>query len=871
MGFSSGRTSTNMIIDRASGEKLDAILTKKTDKLYVDAELDWTSTARSGVNLIGEVVSKTPPTDYSWVLDISPFGIQERVLKKKIDTGNSVTGWKMDLYKVDPKKTYLLEVWIKDVLGKGILYWGHEEMDVNKIDDDQGNGPYVFSGATSAGDIGKWVRYSGLILPHDSGVDNSQTPNTQSTYTNGTDFKFYNANVAYIQPKLYLSYLSGTAVGPAEMYAYGIALYEVGSSDATAQITTLNKKTNGEVAVEEYGAVGDGIADDTVALQTAINDASAKHKKLILGSGKTYLISNQLTITGQTAIIGSPSHRPVIRVKSQTFDPIEASGTFVKTTSLKANATVNTKWIDVVSASGISAGMLIELISSLPWYHDPRTDSSDCRKAELHRVDEVIGNRIYFADPLMDGYDLTNETVTINAYNSIRVHMEEIELVMDRGVEPNDNIRRTGISLNYTVDTMLKNVFVTNAANAGIQLYHSYRPTVDGGRTTSANNYFAGYGVQTYGTTHAVIKNRHARNCRRGFDVSGGTIPSHFTTVEGCSVFGNGLNSLLDRYGFNDDHTTGTAVFGMGTHGGADHTVFRNNYMGYLHVGINDRGRNTTIENNNFIGDIKDSCIDVIYGENVIVRNNRTYDGFSGLKLATTFDGGSNFNARKPERFITFHTDALQNGSSGGFMVIENNFAMVQDRFISLSGTSDVTTAPVQKNFIVKNNHAMFSPQISANACWFVKNDSYIPTIMFSGSTFTGNTYERMAGSGDVVYIDTGVDLRDATLVESPKTYSFFLNDDTASSIWIGAIKTNWIRVIVDSNSVYGSVRVSNGTISSIPIGTPSTSLEVNSVVLSGTTGTDGKISLSFVNGKLYVENRFGAAQRIMITVMNYM
>jgi hypothetical protein len=642
-------------------------------------------------------------------------------------------------------------------------------------------------------------------------------------------------------------------------------------SDQVKPIPAVTKRTVDIVTPEEYGVIGDGIANDTVALQNAINDAASKKKKLQLGAGKTYLISSPINITAQSTILGHASHRPVIRVKSQTFDPITASGIFVKTTTVTANATVNTKWIDVVSASGITSSMLIELVSSLPWYHDPRTDSSDCRKAELHRVDEVVGNRIYLTDPLMDGYDLTKETVTINAYNPIRVHMEELELVMDRGAEPNDTIRKTGISFNYTVDSVLKNVFVTNAANCGIQLYHSYRPTIDGGRTTSANNYFAGYGVQTYGTTHAIIKNRHARNCRRGIDVSGGTIPSHYTTVEGCSVFGNGLNSLLDRYGFNDDHTTGTAVFGMGTHGGADHTVFRNNYMGFLHVGINDRGRNTTIENNNFIGDIKDECIDVIFGENVIVRNNRTYDGFSGLKTATTFDGGSNFNARKPERFITFHTDALQNGSSGGFMVVENNFAMVQDRFISFSGDSTVTTVPVQKNFIIKNNHVMFSPQISANACWFMKNDSYVTTIMLSGSTVTGNTYERMAGSGDVVYMDAGIDLRDASVAESPKTFSFFLNNDTASSVWIGAIKTNWIRVIVDTNSVYGSVRVTNGTTSSIPIGTPSANLVTSSVALTGTTGTAGNITLSYVNGKLYVENRFGASQRIMITVMNYM
>jgi hypothetical protein len=653
----------------------------------------------------------------------------------------------------------------------------------------------------------------------------------------------------------------------------------VNGSIATVQgeVDTVNDeldihdlRVQDSISIEEYGVVGDGIVDDTVNFQRAIDDTSAKKKKLLLGAGKTYLITSPLSINAQSAIIGHASHRPIIRVKSQSFNPITANGTLVVSTKLRSSATVNTKWVDVTDATGITAGMLVEVVSSLPWYHDPRTDSSDCRKAELHRVDEVDGNRLHFTDPLMDGYDLTKETVDINAYTAIRVHMENLELLMDKGAEPNDSIRYTGIQLRYTIDSLLKDVYVSNASNCGISLYHSYAPTVDGGRTIGANNYFAGYGVQTYGTTHAVVKNRHFRNCRRGVDVSGGRIPSHYTVVEGCRAFGNGLNSLLNRYGFNDDHTTGTYACGFGTHGGADYTIFRNNYMGFLHYGLENRSRNTIMEGNLFVGDFYISCIDNNYGENTTIRGNKTYDGFTGLKEAGIFDGGANVNTRKPERFITVRMDALVNGSSGGFFLVEDNFCMIRDSFLSLSGDSTVTTVVNQKNFIVKNNHAMFNPQLSASDCYFVKNDSYVTTIMLSGSTFRGNTYERVAGTGNLYYL-YGCDLRTASETENPRTFSFFLSDDTASSILLGNNTTNWARVTLDSNAVYGSVRVTNGTNSSLPIGTPSTALEVNSVALLGTTGTDGKISLSLVNGKLYVENRYGSSQRIMITVMNYM
>lgn len=635
-----------------------------------------------------------------------------------------------------------------------------------------------------------------------------------------------------------------------------------------ARIDMLEGKKS--IFAEDFGAAGDGITDDTLALQEAIDQASSQNKKLELKPRKVYLISSQLKISAQTTIIGHASHRPVIRVKSQDFDPIEASGTFVAETSLSANATVNTKWVDVADASAIERGMLVELISSLPWYHDPRTDSSDCRKAELHRVDEVSGNRIYFTDPLMDGYDLTKETVAIKAYTPIRVHMEEIDLVMDKGTEPNDSIRKTGIRLKHTVDSTLKNVFVTNAANCGISLNHSYRPTVEGGRTEGANNYFAGYGVQTYGTTHALIKNRHFRNCRRGVDISGGNIPSHFSVVEGCSVFASGSNSLQERYGFNDDHTTGAAVYGMGTHGGADHTTFRNNYMGFLHIGINLRGRNTTVENNYFVGDFKDCCIDVAYGINHNIKNNVAYDGFTGNKESLISDGGANYHTRKPPVFVRFQNTALDNGSNGGYFQVEGNFAMVQNSFIELYAPSTDTSAWTQRGFVVKGNHAQFYPQYSSgNAAFIKKNAANIFSILMSESVVRDNTFKRVQGTGSLFYYD-GVDIRHASQSEGAKTYTFYMADDNADYVYFGGNTSQYVTVLVTSAGAGGMIRLTKDTTTVFNYGTP-INLEPQGVALTGTTGTDGKVSLAYTSdGKLHVENRTGSTQRISVTVLNY-
>lgn len=632
----------------------------------------------------------------------------------------------------------------------------------------------------------------------------------------------------------------------------------------------LNYRTSSALYADEHGLIGNGVTDDTLKFKDLITKAQTEKKKVVLSPGKKYLISSQILITKDVEIVGNAINKPIIYVATQDFDPIKAEGAFVTETSLTANATVNTKHISVGNAAGIVPGMLLEIISSLPWYHDPRTESSDARKAELHRVDEVSGNLIHLTDPLMDGYDLSKETVAIKAYSPINVHVENVKILMTRGPEPNDNYRKTGIQLRYTIDSMLKNVDVENATNAGISLYHSYRPTVDGGRTVSANNYFSGYGLQTYGTTHAVIKNRYTLNSRRAVDISGGNIPSHYSVVEGCTVFANGLNSLLDRYGYNDNHTAGTYAGGIGTHGPADHTIIRNNYLGYLHTGIIVRGRNTIVEDNYFVGDFYTNCIDVSYALNIHVKGNIMYDGFTGNKETLISDGGANYNTRKPDHFIRFQYTSLENGSNGSYVEISDNFVMVENTFIVLYAPDTITSIGNQNNMIIKNNYVNFTPQYTSGDCSFIRKDAPgVGTILLSESVFINNIIKRTDGVGTFKYFN-GVDIRHGSQIEGPKSYSFYMSTDTADYVWMGGELSPYCVVLVTCAGATGMIRLSRGVAGGTSFGTL-VNVEGAGVALTGTTGTAGKLSVSFTSdGKIHIENRLGSTQRIGLTVMNW-
>jgi hypothetical protein len=191
-------------------------------------------------NIIGDLESITPPEGYSWELQSLPDGTQGRVLYKKHTGGQLIDNseWVMPEIKVDPKKPYLMEIWIHYADTNSAIYFGREEytgvtdadtgeVTVSIMNDD--GGAYVVENAISTSDqVGTWVKHYAVIPPHDAGDEGSHLT-VQSSYTPDFDYKFWDVNTAFIKPKIYLTYNVGNPAINSEMYAWGMGLYEIGS------------------------------------------------------------------------------------------------------------------------------------------------------------------------------------------------------------------------------------------------------------------------------------------------------------------------------------------------------------------------------------------------------------------------------------------------------------------------------------------------------------------------------------------------------------------------------------------------------------------------------------------------------------------
>lgn len=103
----------------------------------------------------------------------------------------------------------------------------------------------------------------------------------------------------------------GTGISP---NASGV-VYDPAGTGAVA--TTVQEKLRESVSVKDFGAVGDGVTNDTAAIQAAMTAASGK--RLDFGDGYTYLISAEIAGVSNVEIIGNSTIKATTRIRSYLY------------------------------------------------------------------------------------------------------------------------------------------------------------------------------------------------------------------------------------------------------------------------------------------------------------------------------------------------------------------------------------------------------------------------------------------------------------------------------------------------------------------------------------------------------------------------
>ena len=200
------------------------------------------------------------------------------------------------------------------------------------------------------------------------------------------------------------------------------------------------------VSVKDFGAVGDGVTDDTTAITNAIVAANNIGGGVVTFPAGNYICKNVPLLSNVTIEASGAT----ITKKSDALDtePIfNANGSVSSTvTTLTANALLNATSIAVTSTSGFAAGDLVLVYSNDYAY------STYGRNQEMQKIKSISGNTIYFYGGLIGAY-LTSSSASVAIVNAIQnCHIDGGTYVIASGTKGG------GFQFNYGYGCSIKNV-----------------------------------------------------------------------------------------------------------------------------------------------------------------------------------------------------------------------------------------------------------------------------------------------------------------------------------------------------------------------------------------------------------------------------
>ena len=230
--------------------------------------------------------------------------------------------------------------------------------------------------------------------------------------------------------------------------------------------TDIHIQTN---TPEQFGAKGDGITDDTKAIQKAIDSLSNSAGTLYLTAGKVYRTTDTIKSNSDINIVSTDSNlKSTIFLDSidRTKPVLDFTGTVKYTQSIK-NKELNAQdtVIELQHSNEIDINDLLLIESNQPWYYDSRIGNGDLHKGELHRIRGITESSGILLDHPIWGHYSKNEKIKVSIIKPIISTIKGI--IIERPQSSNNTI---GIKLKYCMDCTIENVEVKNSTNIGIFL-----------------------------------------------------------------------------------------------------------------------------------------------------------------------------------------------------------------------------------------------------------------------------------------------------------------------------------------------------------------------------------------------------------------
>ncbi len=425
---------------------------------------------------------------------------------------------------------------------------------------------------------------------------------------------------------------------------------------------TVQTKLEQYVSVKDFGAVGDGVTDDTAAIQAALNSGQTN---IVLPDG-TYLVTASLAVPANVFLSAYGASIDATAVTAHVFDFANGGGFKGGTITGPGNGSLSVSSIGILCAGTNNApsaptfvnGPHIQNVtidgfgeygSRLSYVNAPRIEGCTIKNVGYAGIGGVSCNDGVFQDNLVDGvtpgsaggdaYGIfvdrengTSETAEPRSYRCV------ISGNTIRNVAPTSGNNGQGIDTHAGVDFVIADnvisecevgIFITTSLISGVQALGPKNVTVTGNVVSSTLR--VGYGIQIAGAesggtvVDAAENVVVANNTVAGFGIAGDSSSGaiRVQNSKNCSVVGNTLRENACNGIVINENNTGLLI--------ASNAVidpFDSVYAAPACVFVSNDNNSAHIENNSF------TFSNAALGTYVAVNSIRIASGRSGLDIS---------------------------------------------------------------------------------------------------------------------------------------------------------------------------------------------------------------------------------------------
>ena len=345
------------------------------------------------------------------------------------------------------------------------------------------------------------------------------------------------------------------------------------AGSGATQRTALDKLRD-VVSVKDFGAVGDGVADDTAAIQAAIT-ASA-NKALYFPAG-TYKVTQTLLVSGNVNVFGAGIGSTVIDGSSITSGfVIQFTGPALSLIGTVSSANTGTTVVTMSSppSPAISANDVIILWN--PTAYSWSGARTYYKQGEFCTVQSVVGSSVNVVGALYDTY-----TSASNVYLMARQSASMCSLSIKSPITY--GIAETGaIEFRQIVNGRISDVAVFGGTNTSVNIAQCYGFSMTDVQVS--DNLLNDTG-DDYGITIANCQDVDVTNCK--VDIHGshaltiggggqtGTVVSRAVRVDNCSLSAS-LGTAADTHGIAEFCSYTNCMLSRGALLGGDHIAIKN-------------------------------------------------------------------------------------------------------------------------------------------------------------------------------------------------------------------------------------------------------------------------------------------------------